>query len=168
MKITLPGRILFGVSAVLFGVIALMWHDAETWENLQHIWGLPFGKAFGWCLMAAQIAGGIGLFSRRSVRLASVVLSVVYLCFSLACVPDIIAASNTYQRYGGSFFIFFSLFCGAIALYAATQTVDARALVLRRMVVLGLGVCTISFTLGQLLLLHETAQLVPKWIPPNQ
>jgi hypothetical protein len=32
----------------------------------------------------------------------------------------------------------------------------------------GLGVCAISFTLGQALLLRETAQLVPKWMPPSQ
>jgi hypothetical protein len=118
--------------------------------------------------MAAQIAGGIGVIYRPSVRLASVVLCVVYVCFSLACIPDIIAASNIYQRYGGSFFIFFSFLCGAIALYAATDTIEARAFVLRRVVRLSLGVCTISFTLGQLLLLHETAQLVPNWIPPSQ
>jgi hypothetical protein len=41
MKTVLYGRIVFGASAVLFGVIALMWHDADTWQNLQHIWSLP-------------------------------------------------------------------------------------------------------------------------------
>jgi hypothetical protein len=43
MKTALYGRIFFGASAVLFGVIALMWHDADIWQNLQHIWSLPFG-----------------------------------------------------------------------------------------------------------------------------
>jgi hypothetical protein len=100
--------------------------------------------------------------------LASVVLCVVYLCFSLACIPDIIAASNIYERYGGSFFQFFSLLCGAIALYAATEANAARATVFGRLARLGLGVCAISFTLGQALLPRQTAGLVPKWIPPNQ
>jgi len=168
MKITLPQRILFGASAALFGVIALLWHDPDTWGTLRHIWSLPGGRAFGWCLMTAQIVGGIGVIFHRSVRFASIVLCVVYVCFSLACIPDIIAAENIYQKYGGSFFVFLSFLCGALALYAATETVHARALVLSRVVRLGLGVCTISFTLGQLLLLQQTAQLVPKWIPPNQ
>jgi hypothetical protein len=96
------------------------------------------------------------------------VLSIVYLCFALACVPDIIAAPNIYERFGGSFFLFFSFFCGAIALYAATEADGARALVFGRLARFGLGVCAISFTLGQALLLRETAQLVPKWIPPSQ
>jgi hypothetical protein len=168
MKTALYGRIVFGASAVLFGVIALMWHDSDTWQNLQQIWRLPFGTLIGECLMAALIAGGIGMQYPRTARLASVVLCVVYLCFSLACIPDIIAASNIYERYGGSFFLFFSLLCGATALYAATEANAARATVFGRLARLGLGVCAISFTLGQALLPRETASLVPKWIPPNQ
>jgi hypothetical protein len=162
------GRIVFGASAVLFGVIALLWFDSDTWQNLRHIWRLPFGTIIGGCLMTAQIAGGIGIGYPRSARLASVVLGVVYVVFSLACIPDIIARSSTYDRYGGSFFLFFALLCGAIALYAATEANRARAMMLGRLARLGLGVCAISFTLGQILLPRETASLVPKWIPPNQ
>jgi len=168
MKTALYGRIFFGASAVLFGFIALMWRDANTWQNLQHIWSLPFGTVIGGCLMIAQIAGGIGVVYPRTARLASVVLCVVYLCFSLACVPDIVAATNIYDRYGGSLFLFLSFFCGAIALYGATETDAARAVVFSRLARLGLGVCAISFTLGQALLLRDTAHLVPKWIPPSQ
>src|SRR5499427_4135783 len=168
MNTALYGRVLFGGSAVLFGVIALMWHDADAWQNLQHLWSLPFGTIIGEFLMTAQIGGGIGMQFPRTWRLASVVLCVVYLCFSLACIPDMIAASNIYERYGGSFFLFLSLLCGAIALYAATEANAARVVLFGRLARLGLGVCAISFTLGQALLLRETAHLVPKWIPPNQ
>jgi hypothetical protein len=168
MKTASYGRIFFGASAVLFGVIALVWHDAATWQNLQHIWSLPFGTIIGGCLMAALIAGGIGIQYPRAARLSAVVLVIVYLCFSLACIPGIIAAENIYDRFGGSFFLFFSLLCGAIALYAATEANAARAVVFGRLARLGLGVCAISFTLGQALLLRDTASLVPKWIPPNQ
>ncbi|MFY9854108.1 MAG: hypothetical protein WAK26_09560 [Terracidiphilus sp.] len=168
MKTALYGRIVFGASAVIFGVIALMWHDTDTWQNLQQIWSLPFGVVLGGCLMTAQIAGGIGIQYSLTARWASAVLCVVYLCFSLACIPDIIAASNIYDRYGGSFFLFCSLLCGTIALYAANEANAARAVTLGRLARLGLGVCAISFALGQILLLRETAQLVPKWIPPNQ
>ena len=168
MKTRLYGRIVFSVSAILFGVIALMWHDLDTWQNLHHIWSLPFGAIIGGSLMIAQIAGGIGMLVPRTARVASIILCVVYLCFALACVADIITAENIYDKYGGSFFQFFSLFCGAIALYAATEADNAKALAFSRVARLGLGVSTISFTLGQALLLRETANLVPKWIPPNQ
>jgi hypothetical protein len=168
MKTLLYGRIFFGVSAVLFGVIALMWHDADTWQTLTEIWKLPFGTIIGECLMIALIAGAIGMQHPRTAHLASIVLGVVYLLFSLANIPDIIAAPNIYERYGGSFFLFFSVFCGAIALYAATEANAARAIAFGRAARLGLGICAVSFTLGQILLPRETANLVPKWIPPSQ
>jgi NAD/NADP transhydrogenase beta subunit len=167
MKTATYGRIVFGASAVLFGVIALMWHDADTWQNLQQIWSLPFGTIIGGCLMAAQIAGGIGMPYPRTARLSSIVLGVVYLLFSLACIPGIIATPAVYAQYG-SFFEQFSLVCGATALYAATESNAASAVIFGRMARLGLGVCAISFTLAQMFYLRLTADLVPKWMPPNQ
>jgi hypothetical protein len=161
------GRLVFGASAVLSGVIALMWYDSDTWQTLRQIWSLPFGTIIRGCLMTAQIAGGIGMQYPRTARLASIVLGVVYLLFSVACIPGIIAASTVYAQYG-SFFEQFSLLCGAIALYAATEASAARALVFGRLARLGLGVCATSFTLSQIVYLRVTADLVPKWIPPNQ
>jgi hypothetical protein len=156
-----------GASAVLLGVIALMWYDSDTWQTLRQIWSLPFGAILGGCLMTAQIAGGIGIQHPRTVRLASVVLGVVYLLFSLACLPGIIAAPAIYAQYG-SFFEQFSLLCGAIALYAQTEANEARAIAFGRVARLGFGLCAISFTVSQVVYLRVTADLVPKWIPPNQ
>jgi hypothetical protein len=168
MKNVLYGRIVFGASAVLFGVIALMWRDPDTWQNVYEIRRLPFGMIIGVCLMIALIAGGIVMQSPRTAHMASVILGVVYVCFSLACIPGIIAASNVYEKYGCSFFLFFSMVCGAVALYAATDANAARAAIIGQAARLGLGVCAISFTMGQALLLRDTAGLVPKWVPPNQ
>jgi len=167
MKQALCGRIVFGLSAVLFGVIALIWHDADTWQTLRQIWSLPFGTVLGACLMLGQIAGGIGMQYSRTAPLASIVLIIVYLLFSLACIPSIIAAPAAYEHYG-SFFEQFSLLCGAIALYAASEVNGARTLLFGRMARLGLGVCAVSFTLSQIIYLPATAGLVPKWIPPNR
>ena len=61
MKTAFYGRIVFGASAVLFGVIALLWHDPETWQTLRQIWSLPFGIVIGAGLMVLLIAGGIGI-----------------------------------------------------------------------------------------------------------
>jgi hypothetical protein len=168
MKRAMYGRIFFGASAALFGVIALMWHDLDTWQSLHAIWRLPFGSIVGSCLMAAQIVGAVTMQHPRTVRLASIILGIVYLLFSLACVPSIIAASNLFERYGGSFFQQLSLLCGAIALYAATETNAAKAVTVSRLARLGFGVSAISFALSQILYLRYTADLVPKWIPPHQ
>lgn len=149
------GRILFGLSAVLFGAIALMWHDADTWQSLHRLLRLPSGEFIGGALMAAQIIGGIGLLLPRTARAASALLLAVFAVTSLTCVPGIIAAPKTYAAYG-SFFEQFALFCGALVMYARAA---AR---------FGLGLCAVSFALSQVFYLHFTASLVPKWIPPSQ
>jgi hypothetical protein len=167
MKTVRYGRIVFGASAVLFGCIALMWHDSDTWQALRQIWRLPFGIIIGGCLMTLQIAAGIGIQYPRTAHPASVALSAVYLLFSLTCIPGIIAAPTVYAQYG-SFFEQFSLLCGSIALFAATEANAARAVAFGRLARIGFGVCAISFTLSQILYLRVTADLVPRWIPPNQ
>jgi hypothetical protein len=167
IALAIYGRIVFGASAVLFGVIALMWRDSDTWQTLRQIWSLPFGASIGGCLMIAQIAGGIGILYRGTVHLASIVLGVVYFLFSIACVPGILAAPDIYVHYG-SFFEQFCLLCGAIALYAGTESHEVRAVALGRVARLGIGACAISFTLSQIIYLQATADLVPKWFAPNQ
>ena len=167
MKSLPYGRMLFGASAVLFGVVSLMWHDAETWQSVSSIWRMPFGATIGNCLMIAQIAGGIALVYPRTARAASIVLAVVYAIFSLTCIPGIIKAPKAFGEYDG-FFEQFSLFCGAIAVYAVTQPDATRKATLTRFARIGFGVCTVSFTLAQIFYLRLTADLVPRWIPPNQ
>ncbi|HLK18514.1 MAG TPA: hypothetical protein VKT81_06135 [Bryobacteraceae bacterium] len=151
------GRIVFGLSAILFGILALMWYDPDTWQTLSQIWKLPSGKAIGGFLMIVQIAGGIGILFQKTVRWGSVLLIVVYALFSLACIPGILAAPAVYVHYG-SFFEQFCLLSGAIGLFAPWSRLSR----------LGIGASAVSFTLSQIFYFSLTAQLVPKWIPPSQ
>jgi len=167
MKTTSYERIVFGASAVFYGAMALRWYDAQTWQTLAEIWKLPIGRIVGGCLMAAQIAGGIGIQFTRTTRLASIVLVIVYLSFSLACVPGILSAPGAYAEYP-NFFEQFSLLCAAIALCAETELKAERATVFGRLAHLGFGVCTISFMLTQIVYFPQTEVLVPRWIPPNE
>jgi uncharacterized membrane protein len=154
MNAALYGRIVFGVSALLFGVIGLMWHDADTWQNLP-ILKLPFAATAADILGIAQIAGGIGLFIPRTLRPASILLGVIYGIFCLACVPGMIAHPGVY----GSYVLFFEIFALVCAAFAPFVPRAAR---------IGFGVCTVSFALAQLVYLKFTASLVPSWILPNQ
>jgi hypothetical protein len=167
MKTALYGRVVFGGSAVLFGAIALMWHDADTWQSLHRILRLPFGTFIGEALMVVLIAGGIGILFARSMRAGSAALVVAYAIFALVCVPGILAAPKVFGEYDG-FFEQFCLLSGAIALYAVTNASGARSETLRLMARTGLGLSTISFTLAQIIYPGATVSLVPKWIPPNQ
>lgn len=166
VKAVAYGRILFGLSAIFWGVILFMWHDAEAWEDLP-IAKLPFGTFAGDLLAVALIAGGLLLLIPRTARPASIVLLAVTGVFSLACIPAIVKYPTTYFTYG-SFFEFFSLVCGALALYSAAHTNAAQSATLARASRILLGVCAISFTLAQIIYPKITADLVPMWLPPNQ
>ena len=164
MKTALYGRIVFAASAVLFGVIALMWHDADTWQSLSSLWKMPGGYIIGAILMVAQIVGGILLVLPRGARPASIVLVLVYALFCLACIPGIAAAPRVFGEYDG-FFEQFSLLCGMVAVYAATTPQAARV---GRAARFGFGLSVVSFTLAQIVYPRLTAELVPTWIPPSQ
>ncbi|SRR5579871_797243 len=155
MKSSSVGRIVFGASAVLFGVIALKWYDEYTWQGLSRIWSLPFGRIAGGALMVLQMAGGIGLQSRKTARVAAFVLGVVYGAFSLVCVLNIANAPKEYGRYP-NFFEQLCLLSAAMSFYHAAA---ARS---------GLGVSAISFAVTQIVYFAPTIHSVPKWIPPNQ
>ena len=151
MKTALYGRLVFGASAVLFGVIGLMWHDADTWQSLPY-----FHLAIVADVLAVlQILAGIAIAVPRTAPPAAMVLGIVYAVLTLGCVPSMIAHPGTY----GSYVLFFeilSLVCGAFAFYVP---VAAR---------IGMGVCTVSFAWAQIAYFKFTASLVPSWILPNQ
>lgn len=151
MKTALYGRLVFGASAVLFGVIGLMWHDADTWQSLPY-----FHLAIVADVLAIlQIVAGIAIMAPRTAPPASLALGIVYAVLALGCVPSIVAHPATY----GSYVLFFeilSLVCGAFAAF-----VPAAARIV-------MGICTVSFALAQIAYLKFTASLVPSWIVPNQ
>jgi hypothetical protein len=166
MKTAQYGRLVFGGSAVLFGVITLMWHDADTWQGLPFL-GLPLGKVIGICIALAQIAGGIAIMYARTLRSASIALGAVYMLFSLGCIPSIIAKPAVYGAYVG-LFEWLSLVCAALAAFTITVSSTARSASLRAAARVGFGICTVSFALAQIAYLRYTASLVPTWIPPSQ
>ncbi len=111
-------------------------------------------------LAIALIVGGLAMLYPRTLRFASVVLGVAYGVFTLACVPGMIAAPSTPLPYV-NFFEQLSIVCGALAVYAATETIAAQASTLGRAGRLALGVCTISFAWAQVVYIQYTASLVP-------
>jgi hypothetical protein len=167
MKATSYGRLAFGASAVLFGVILGIWHDVDTWQSLHRILRLPMGDVIGDALMVAVIVGGILLVLPRALRAGSSILVVLFALFSIACIPGMFAAPKIYAQYG-TFFEQFSILSGAIGLYAANELDGSRAATLNTIARIGYGLSVVSFTLMQAVYFGVTAAFVPKWIPPNQ
>ena len=172
------GRHLYGAAAVAFGVITLVWHDFNTWQQIRALGNVPHREILVYLAAAIEILGGIAIQWRRTARAAASALGAIYLVFALLWVPDIVATPLIYDRWG-NFFEQFSLVSGALIVYGSVaygSMVDssigahksARSAKVARIGYVCFGICVVSFTLEQLLYLSGTASFVPKWIPPGQ
>jgi hypothetical protein len=160
------GRHVFGVAVLAFGIIALIWPDIYDWLQPRYLWNAEVGRVFVYAAAAAQIFGGAAIQFRRTSKAGALVVGVVYLVFALLCVPRIVAAPRTYDRWG-NFFEQFSFVTGAVIVYARLSSAWAPETVNRVGRIL-FGACVASFTLEQAFYLAATASLVPKWLPPSQ
>jgi hypothetical protein len=136
------------------------------WQRLQPLHGL-FGAIVGWCVVIAQVAGGIAIMVPRTARPGSIALGGAYGLYVLACFGSVIAAPGEPGGYIDGFEQL-AIVCGALAVYAASVSDAALATMLGRTARLALGVCAVSFAWAQVVYLQYTASLVPVWIPPNQ
>src|SRR5580692_1365388 len=151
------GRHVFGVAALVFGLITLAWHDYNDPHQLRYI---------VYAASAALILGGAAIQFRRTAKTGAAVLGAAYLVFALLCVPGIVARPRIYNSWG-NFFEQFSLVTGAAIAYAHLSSAWSRE-TLNRIGRILLGICAASFTLEQAIYLDATANLVPKWLPPSQ
>ena len=152
-----PGRHVFGVAALAFGVITLAWHDYNDSHRLRYI---------VYSASAALMFGGAAIQLRRTAKTGAAVLGAAYLVFALLCVPGIVAAPQIYNSWG-NLFEQFSLLTGAAIVYAHLSSAWSPE-TLNRIGRVLLGICAASFTLEQAIYLDATAHLVPKWVPPSQ
>jgi len=162
------GRHVFGLAAIAFGVITLVWRDFNGWQQIRALGNVPHREVLVYLAAAIELFGGIAIQWRRGARVGAITLGVLYFIFALLWVPHIVAEPRVYDRWG-NFFEQFSLVSGALIVYATFgQGEPQRAARTARMGYLFFGLCVISFTLEQALYLAGTASFVPKWIPPGQ
>jgi uncharacterized membrane protein YphA (DoxX/SURF4 family) len=168
MKRIYLGRNVFGLAAVAFGVITLVWHDFNGWQQIRALGNVPHREILVYLAAAIELCGGVAILWHRTARSAALVLGILYLIFALFWVPDIIATPQLYDRWG-NFFEQFSLVSGALIVYGSASWNDSpRASRTAQIGYVGFGICVVSFTLEQLFYLPGTASFVPKWIPPGQ
>ncbi len=162
------GRHVYGIAAIFFGVITLVWHDFNTWQQIRALGNVSHREMLVYLAAAIEIVGGVAIQWTGTARLGALALGTLYLVFALLWVPHIVAEPRVFDRWG-NFFEQFSLVSGALIVYGSLRTRDSqRTAILARLGYLFFGICVISFTLEQLFYLSGTASFVPKWIPPGQ
>lgn len=163
------GRHVYGVAAIAFGVITLVWGDFNSWQQIGPLGNVLHREMLAYIAAALDLAGGIAIQRQKTMRAGAALLGIVYLSFALLWVPNIVATPRSYDPWG-NFFEQFSIFSGALIVYGAgsRRNKNDKPTSAERVGYIFFGVCVISFTLEQLIYLSGTASFVPKWIPPGQ
>lgn len=160
---------MYGLAAISFGVVALIWHDfGAPWQQIRALGNVPHREILVYIAAAIQLFGGAAIQWRRTARVGAFALGAIYLIFALLWVPHLAAEPLVYDRWG-NFFEQFSLVSGALIVFGSLSANDSgRALRAAKIGYIFFGICVVSFTLEQLFYLSGTASFVPKWIPPGQ
>ncbi len=162
------GHHVYGLGAITFGLVTLVWHSFNNWHQIRVFGNLPYEDTLAVIAGTIELLGGIAIQWQRTMRLGVIILGSIFLLFALLWIPLIIKNPLVYDHWG-SFFEQFSIVSGAMIIYATTIKGDAeKATMIARIGYKCFGICVISFTLEQLFYLSGTASLVPSWIPPGQ
>jgi len=166
MDMTKPflGRHVYGLAAIAFGLITLVWHDFNTWQQVRPLGNVSHREILIYLAVAIELFGGIAIQFPKTARPGACVLGALYLIFAVLWVPFIVATPLVYDRWG-NFFEQFSIVSGALIVYAMAAKPAPR---LARLGYIFFSLCVVSFTLEQAFYLQGTASFVPKWIPPGQ
>jgi uncharacterized membrane protein YphA (DoxX/SURF4 family) len=162
------GRHVYGLAAIIFGVITLFWHDFNNWHQITVLGNTPHRELLAYIAGIIELLGGIAIQWNKTARLGSVILGTIYLIFAILWVPLIVETPLVYDRWG-NFFEQFSQVSGALIVYSTSGVHNSeRDAGIAKMGYIFFWICLISFTLEQLIYLSATASFVPKWIPPGQ
>ena len=144
------GRYVYGAAAIAFGIITLVWHDFNGWQQIRPLGNVPHREILVYLAVAIELFGGISILWARTSRAGALALGAIYLVFALLWLPHIVATPRVYDPWG-NFFEQFSIVSGALIVYGSVSRSDpARAARLARIGYICFGICVISFTLEQL------------------
>jgi len=87
---TYIGRHVYGLAAVAFGIITLVWRNVNNWQQIQALGDVHHREILVYIAAAVQILGGIAIQWARTARVGAIVLGSFYLIFALLWVPRIV------------------------------------------------------------------------------
>src|ERR1039458_4667524 len=121
------GRYVYGAAAIAFGIITLVWHDFNGWQQIRPLGNVPHREILVYLAVAIELFGGISILWARTSRAGALALGAIYLVFALLWLPHIVATPRVYDPWG-NFFEQFSIVSGALIVYGSVSRSDpARA-----------------------------------------
>ena len=161
------GRHVYGLAAVAFGVIALIWPEPRHWPELRWMGEIPGRPILVYAAAAILIFGGIALQRRESARAGAAALGGIHLIFALLLIPQVVKEPAVYNSWG-NLFEPLSLLAAALIVYASVRRDSDGPEAPARIGYALFGISVVSFTIEQAVYSAPTAALVPKWIPPGR
>lgn len=169
------GVILLAVDSIAAGIFDLVWQEFEPAHQPIQALGdhVPGQRALACVVATGLIAGGLGLFWRRSTRAAAVSLAVIYAVFALFWVPRSFGAVRILGLHA-------SLVVGLLDGFGTQLIVVVAAVLLYLRPRQGwsppplgrtswarwtVGLCSIVFGLGHLTAIPAVGTMIPRWMP---
>ncbi len=154
----LLGSRIFGFSAILMGIVGLMWRDfATVWQPVPA--DVPHRAVLAVMCSLVLLGAGIAMQFRNSVRAAALVLASIYSIFTLLWLPRVIAFPRILTTWDGAAE---ELALVLAALASAWWHSSNRQPPTLRII---FGLCLCSFGFEHFYALKETTQMVPLWVP---
>lgn len=163
------GNYVYGWGAIALGVVGLVWGDfAEVWQPIQAFGNVPHRQALAYIAAVWLVLGGALMQSRRTALGGALALSIIYFVLASFWLPRVIRYPRLFGTWAG-FTEQFSLVAAAMVAYASlAPRHPAWALKTAQAGRLLFGICVVFFGLSHLFAISDTANMVPKWIPPGQ
>ena len=161
-----PGQRVFGVSALALGVLGLRNMDFATlWQPVPET--IPYHGPIAIAAALLFLLGGAGLQSRRTARMAAIVLAVLYGIFTALWARRILAFPQIFATWGGTAEQL-ALLAGSLGIIVRSSRIEeaSKLLILRTLAAL-FGLCAVAFGFNHFFNMGITASMVPAWIPPG-
>ena len=162
------GMRIYALGAVALGVVGLAWSDfALVWQPVPGT--VPGRTVLAYALAAALLLGGLATNWRRTAAAGAAVLCIL---FGLIAVvlhgPQVLIHPQVFGAWSGFAEQLAPSSAGLVACAFIVGGAGTRVHGYLRVGQWAFGACAIVFGLAHFVYLKETAELVPKWLPPGQ
>lgn len=157
----------YALGAIALGLVGLAWDDfALVWQPVPQ--GIPARALLAGLFAAALTAGGVAAAWRRTEVWGCAALAMLFTVAVLLHVPRVINHPQVLLAWSGLAEQLALAAAGLIACLSPGEAAAAAAHAWWRSALAAFGLCLLLFGTAHFAYLEETADMVPRWLPPGR